>query len=162
MFKLTLLFYVIFLYFILYQKDVIFFIVLGIIMSNYDDTPSMEEILQRIKTALRNREQKTLSDSLDFATDNNQDLDTKLNDNNVNTQYKDENIFIKPNLNTDNDDVFILSKDMKINQQEKNIENVFHQISVIMANDLNVPYLATRIENWLLNNFFSIYKKYKQ
>lgn len=131
-------------------------------MSNYDDTPSMEEILQRIKTALRNREQKTLSDSLDFATDNNQDLDTKLNDNNVNTQYKDENIFIKPNLNTDNDDVFILSKDMKINQQEKNIENVFHQISVIMANDLNVPYLATRIENWLLNNFFSIYKKYKQ
>ena len=132
-------------------------------MSNYDDTPSMEEILQRIKTALRNREKKTLSDSLDFATDNNQDLkDTKLNDNNVNTQYKDENIFIKPNLNTDNDDVFILSKDMKINQQEKNIENVFHQISVIMANDLNVPYLATRIENWLLNNFFSIYKKYKK
>ena len=132
-------------------------------MSNYDDTPSMEEILQRIKTALRDREHKTLSDTVDFTTNRNEILNKNLNNNeSLNQKINNENIFIKPNLNTDKDDIFALSKDMKINEQQKNIENVFHHIAVLMSNDLNVPYLATRIENWLSNNFFYVYKQYKK
>ncbi len=132
-------------------------------MSNYDDTPSMEEILQRIKTALRDREHKTLSDAVDFTTNHNEILNKSLDHNaSINQEINNENIFIKPNLNTDKDDIFVLSKDMKINEQQKNIENVFHHIAVLMSNDLNVPYLATRIENWLSNNFFYVYKQYKK
>ena len=130
-------------------------------MSNYDNTPSMEEILQRIKTALRDREHKVLSDTVDFSTNNNEISDTDLNPTTNTQQYKNENIFIKPNLNTDNNDVFVLSQDMKINSKQKNINNIFHNISILMTNDLDIPYLANKIENWLTNNFFNIYKKYK-
>ena len=51
---------------------------------------------------------------------------------------------------------------MKINSKQKNINNVFHHISILMANDLGMPYLSNKIEMWLSENFFYIYKKYKE
>ena len=169
-------------------------------MSNYSSTPTMEEILSRIKTALAEREQRIHDEKfgnnsfrmnkeveeykqeqpLDYGNvysknQNSSSIDEKYNYTNVSTsQTSQEEVYlneisVKPNLQQD--DVFVLTKEMKVSEPKNfydQVENkgistknkrVLHAIATSMANDLNMSFNASKIEAWLNQNFESIYKE---
>lgn len=143
--------------------------------SNYNNNPSMDEILERIKKALADRERrielensnKTSPSPVIKAEEEIAEMaiaETKssLTEEKNTTPSTDNNeIFIKPNLaNTKQNDVYILSKNMKINSAEKFAEidfsKLFHELSSTMAKDLAIAYMAPKIESWLNLNFAQI------
>lgn len=155
-------------------------------MSNYTDNPSMDEILSRIKKALAERERRVEEEALsrdeslekpvswqreesktvsfeevkEFASK--PEVGEKIVDNIV----KDE-IFIKPNLvGESRDDVFVLTKDMKVNSLKNLGEVDFALLCSIlseqMSKDLAIAYMGTKIESWLRNNFWDMVSKSKK
>ena len=173
-------------------------------MSNYSSTPTMEEILSRIKTALAEREQRIHDEKfgnnsfrikeeieeqkqeykqeqpLDYGNvylknQNSSSIDEKYNYADISTSQTSQKevylneISVKPNLQQD--DVFVLTKEMKVSEPKNfydQVENkgistknkrVLHAIATSMANDLNMSFNASKIEAWLNQNFESIYKE---
>ena len=145
-------------------------------MSNYSDGPSMEEILERIKKALADRERRM--EMTDTDTFSNQSIikaeeefaemaiapkptENEIHETSTNISQDNTEIFIKPNLsNATQSDVYILSKDMKVNSAEKFAEidfpKLFKELSTSMSKDLAMAYMAPKIESWLNLNFAQI------
>lgn len=156
-------------------------------MDNYSDTPSMDEILTRIKKALAERERKIQQEAFpeeeDVVVENFNDVREK-NHNPSLEEIKDfsskpevasqivdnivkDDIFIKPNLkNNENDDVFVLTKEMKLDSCSKFLDvdfNLFCKyLSSQMSKDLAIAYMSPKIESWLLNNFWEVVAKSKR
>ena len=151
-------------------------------MSNYSDNPSMEEILERIKKALADREhrmeminseknsnqsvitaEEEIAEMATFSTlsvNQTQSKNQNITNENNNTIENDE-IFIKPNLSsTQQSDVYILSKNMKVSSAEKFSEidfpKLFKELASTMSKDLAIAYMAPKIESWLNLNFAQI------
>ena len=142
--------------------------------SNYNNNPSMEEILERIKKALADRERRIEQESSkstpspvikaeeEIAEMAMTETKSSITEEKTATQSpNNDEIFIKPNLaNTKQNDVFILSKNMKVNSAEKFAEidfsKLFHEISTTMTKDLAIAYMAPKIESWLNLNFAQI------
>ena len=155
-------------------------------MSNYTNNPSMDEILERIKKALADRErrielanetpqssaviraeeeiaemaeEKASYPTSTISTTSQPTEQSKISASSESSDTSD--IIIKPNLaNVKKSDVYVLSKDMKINSAEKFAEldfpKLFHELSTVMAKDLAIAYMTPKIESWLHQNFAQI------
>ncbi len=120
-------------------------------MSNYSASPSMEEILDRIKIALRKRKEQEVGSSSLKETSN---------------ISLDDNISIKPVVGN-NDNIFKLKKEMKciisdsfipydINIKKENIKKFFHLLSVKIIKDLNLSLYPNQVEQWFNDNFYNV------
>lgn len=170
--------------------------------SNYSDSPSMDEILERIKRALSDRETKSSyyekeehyevsseyptnkrNSSLSFEEMKELSSSREMT-NKIVQPLADDDIFIKPvitqkttedeiikplkkseklNQAKINDDVFVLTKSMKINHK-LNFENVdldklYKNISLELGRDLAIAYLSPKIESWFKINMPDMIKK---
>ena len=127
-------------------------------MANYSDNPSMDEILRRIKKALAERERKASAEDEQVLEDDsvvaftNREAESDLK--------KSQDIFIKPNVKTNEPGVFVLTKDMKLNSMARlsdvNFQQFCSNLSDKMAKDLSIAYMGPKMEDWLLNNFWEV------
>lgn len=137
-------------------------------MANYTDNPSMDEILTRIKKALAERERRIdemqdeqVSDFSVAPVRENVSENIPLRD--ASEPLTTEEIFIKPNLNSENKDVFVLTKSMKVEKVEKlqtlDAKAFMRDLAFAMAKELDMGYMAPKMESWLLNNFWEYVAK---
>ena len=155
-------------------------------MSNYSDNPSMDEILKRIKKALAERERRVEEEAFSGNVETRNEAFVRpsspvhfevVEDRAVESEREQSvapvsdagqsEIFIKPNLRSSREsDVFVLTKEMKVNSSAKFAEldfsKLFKNISVQMSKDLAMGYMAPKIESWLNNNFLEISTKSKK
>ena len=155
-------------------------------MSNYSDNPSMDEILKRIKKALAERERRVEEEAFSGNVEAREEAFVRpsspvhfevVEDRAVESEREQRvapvsdagqsEIFIKPNLRSSREsDVFVLTKEMKVNSSAKFAEldfpKLFKNVSVQMSKDLAMGYMAPKIESWLNNNFLEISTKSKK
>lgn len=162
-------------------------------MSNYSDNPSMDEILKRIKKALAERERRVEEEAFSGNVEAREEAFVRpsspvhfevVEDRAVESEREQRvapvsdgtsnvsdagqsEIFIKPNLRSSREsDVFVLTKEMKVNSSaqfaELDFPKLFKNISVQMSKDLAMGYMAPKIESWLNNNFLEISTKSKK
>ena len=163
--------------------------------SNYSDSPSMDEILERIKRALSEREARSsVSEDVESVSVDNTPLtfekmkelsSSRAMTDKIVGNLVDDEIFIKPVakatsedenvkiLNKEeervpskkNDDVFVLTKNMKrkkdsdVSLNNVDLELMFKNIAFGLGHDLAISYLSPKIESWLRINATDIISK---
>ena len=163
--------------------------------SNYSDSPSMDEILERIKRALSEREARSsVSEDVESVSVDNTPLtfekmkelsSSRAMTDKIVGNLVDDEIFIKTVakatsedenvkiLNKEeervsskkNDDVFVLTKNMKrkkdsdVSLNNVDLNLMFKNIAFGLGHDLAISYLSPKIESWLRINATDIISK---
>ena len=142
--------------------------------NNYSNSPSMDEILERIKKALSERETKSSyyeespSPSHTIKEDNHENDELLIKPVIRPTDSYDE--VIKPLTKSEklshtpqSEEVFVLKKSMKVNQPQSfenvNFDKLYKNISTELGRDLAIAYLSPKIESWLRINMPDLIKK---
>ena len=141
--------------------------------NNYSNSPSMDEILERIKKALSERETKSSyyeespSPSHTITEDNHENDELLIKPVIRPTDSYDE--VIKPLTKSEklshppqSEEVFVLKKSMKVNQPQSfenvNFDKLYKNISTELGRDLAIAYLSPKIESWLRINMPDLIK----
>ena len=141
--------------------------------NNYSNSPSMDEILERIKKALSERETKSSyyeespSPSHTIKEDNHENDELLIKPVIRPTDSYDE--VIKPLTKSEklshppqSEEVFVLKKSMKVNQPQSfenvNFDKLYKNISTELGRDLAIAYLSPKIESWLRINMPDLIK----
>ena len=142
--------------------------------NNYSNSPSMDEILERIKKALSERETKSSyyeespSPSHTIKEDSHENDELLIKPVIRPTDSYDE--VIKPLTKSEklshtpqSEEVFVLKKSMKVNQPQSfenvNFDKLYKNISTELGRDLAIAYLSPKIESWLRINMPDLIKK---
>jgi hypothetical protein len=156
-------------------------------MANYSDGPSMDEILERIKRALADREHR--AEGADYAQPSGepQSLKEYARSREVTEKILEEltggGIFVKPaqadmeavRLSREDEirpaprrdeDVFVLTKSRKIPKKigfaDADVELLCENLAIGLARDLGIPYLVPKIEAWFRSSLPAIVEKSKK
>ena len=141
--------------------------------NNYSNSPSMDEILERIKKALSERETKSSyyeespSPSHTIKEDSHENDELLIKPVIRPTDSYDE--VIKPLTKSEklshtpqSEEVFVLKKSMKVNQPQSfenvNFDKLYKNISTELGRDLAIAYLSPKIESWLRINMPDLIK----